>query len=159
PEQDWTTDEGNSRLSLEMQYGRLLLNAGPKGSDVALRIGGHDREFRLESSASLAVEVHRVFLPGTDYSQQAAPVEVNWYLTSGSVEWGSAGNVGTIRAPAAWKSVNEVDEPSRAVAEFPNWLDREPMTDLERRARDRFAEDIPIGQPVGLRLEELNSAA
>lgn len=159
PEQAPSADEGGARLSLEMQYGRMLLNAGPKGSDLALRIGGHNREFRLENSASLAVEVHRVFVPGTDYTQQAAPVEVNWYLTSGTLEWGSEGNVETIRAPAAWTSVNEVDEPARAVVEFPNWLDREPMTDLERRARDRFAEDIPIGQPVGLRLEELNSAA
>ena len=159
PEQASALGETSSQLLLEMKYGRLLLNAGPKGSDLILRIGGRDREFRLDSAASLAVEVHRIFVPGTDYTEQDAPVEVNWYLTSGSVEWGPAGSTETVRAPAAWTSVNEVDEPSEAVVDLPNWIDREPMTDLERRARDRFAEDIPIGQPVGLRLEELNSEA
>jgi hypothetical protein len=103
------------------------------------------------------VEVHRIFVPGTDYSQQVAPYEVNWYLTSGSVQWNRGGEKETFKAPAAWRSLNGEDEQSEAVAEFPNWIDREPMSDLERRARDRFAEDLPVGQPVGLRLEEINA--
>ena len=151
PEQD---DE-DGKLA-EMSYGRLLLNAGLKGSDVSLKIGDNTHKFHLDNSASLAVEVHRIFVPGTDYSQQIAPFEVNWYLTSGSVQWNGANGKETIKAPAAWKSLNGDDEDSQAVAEFPNWIDREPMSELERRARDRFAEDLPVGQPVGLRLEELN---
>jgi hypothetical protein len=152
PEQD-----DNAKLVLEMSYGRLLLNAGLKGSDVSIKIGETTREFRLDNSASLAVEVYRIFVPGTDYAQQVAPYEVNWYLTSGSVQWNLGGDKETIRAPAAWRSLNGKDEPSEAVAEFPNWIDREPMTELERRARDHFAEDLPVGQPVGLRLEEINA--
>jgi hypothetical protein len=153
PEQDGD----DAKLAIEMSYGRLLLNAGLKGSDVSMKIGEATREFRLDNSASLAVEVRRIFVPGTDYSQQVAPFEVIWHLTSGSVQWNAAGEKETIKAPASWSSLNGTDEPAAAVAEFPNWIDREPMTELERRARDRFAEDLPVGQPVGLRLEEINA--
>lgn len=151
--------DDDAKLVIDMSYGRLLLNAGLKGSNVSFKVGETTREFRLDNSASLAVEVHRIFVPGTDYSQQVAPYEVNWYLTSGSVQWNLTGDKETIKAPAAWVSLNGSDEPSAAVAEFPNWIDREPMSELERRARDRFAEDLPVGQPVGLRLEEINAEA
>jgi hypothetical protein len=153
-EQDGTDEE---RLSLEMAYGRLLLNAGLKGSQIALKIGGTERELHLDNSASLAIEARRVFVPGTDYEMQSAPVQIDWYLTSGSLEWqGADGAKEIIKAPAAWKSINNEDEAPQTVTELPNWIDREPMSDLERRARDRFAEDLPVGQPVGLRLQELN---
>jgi hypothetical protein len=155
PEQE----DDDEKLAIEMSYGRLLLNAGMKGSDVSLKIGETTHEFRLDNSASLAVEVHRIFVPGTDYSHQVAPYEVNWYLTSGNVRWNLDGDKETIKAPAVWRSLNGEDEPAETLAEFPNWIDREPMSDLERRARDRFAEDLPVGQPVGLRLEEINAEA
>jgi hypothetical protein len=154
PEQDMDDD---SRLSLEMAYGRLLLNAGLKGSQIALKIGDTERELHLDNSASLAIEARRVFVPGTDYEMQSAPVQIDWYLTSGSLEWqGADGAKEIIKAPAAWKSINNEDEAPQTVTELPNWIDREPMSELERRARDRFAEDLPVGQPVGLRLQELN---
>jgi hypothetical protein len=154
PEQDMDDD---SRLALEMAYGRLLLNAGLKGSNISIKIGDTERELHLDNSASLAIEARRVFVPGTDYEMQSAPVQIDWYLTSGSLEWeGADGTKEVIKAPAAWKSVNNEDGAPETVTELPNWIDREPMSDLERRARDRFAEDLPVGQPVGLRLQELN---
>jgi hypothetical protein len=154
PEQDMADD---AQLSLEMAYGRLLLNAGLKGSQIALKIGDTERELHLDNSASLAIEARRVFVPGTDYEMQSAPVQIDWYLTSGSLEWqGADGTKEIIKAPAAWKSVNNEDEAAETVTELPTWIDREPMSELERRARDRFAEDLPVGQPVGLRLQELN---
>jgi hypothetical protein len=154
PEQDMDDD---SRLALEMEYGRLLLNAGLKGSNISIKIGDTERELHLDSSAGLAIEARRVFVPGTDYEMQSAPVQIDWYLTSGSLEWeGADGTKEVIKAPAAWHSVNNEDGAPETVTELPNWIDREPMSDLERRARDRFAEDLPVGQPVGLRLQELN---
>lgn len=154
PEQEKDDD---ARLELEMAYGRLLLNAGLKGSNIALKIGDTERELHLDNSAGLAIETRRVFVPGTDYEIQSAPVQIDWYLTSGSLEWqGADGTKEVIKAPAAWKSVNNEDSVPETVTELPNWIDREPMSELERRARDRFAEDLPVGQPVGLRLQELN---
>jgi hypothetical protein len=154
PEQQKDDD---ARLELEMEYGRLLLNAGLKGSNIAIKIGDTERELHLDSSAGLAIEARRVFVPGTDYEMQSAPVQIDWYLTSGSLEWeGADGTKEVIKAPAAWHSVNNEDGTPETVTELPNWIDREPMSDLERRARDRFAEDLPVGQPVGLRLQELN---
>ena len=144
-------------LALEMSYGKLLLNAGLKGSDVSLQVGNDLREFHLDSSASLAVDVHRVFVPGSDYGVDNAPVEADWYLTSGSVKWTDAsGATTTIRAPATWKTVNDFDEAPAPYLDLPRWVDREPLSDLERRARDRFTEELVIGLPVELRLQELN---
>jgi hypothetical protein len=154
PEQEMTDD---AQLSLEMAYGRLLLNAGLKGSQIALKIGDTERKLHLDNSASLAIEARRVFVPGTDYEMESAPVQIDWYLTSGSLEWqGVDGSKEVIKAPATWKSVDNEDEAAETVTELPTWIDREPMSELERRARDRFAEDLPVGQPVGLRLQELN---
>ncbi|QEG33305.1 hypothetical protein [Bythopirellula goksoeyrii] len=157
PEQDFNPKGDDQRLMLEMSYGKLLVNAGLKGSDISLKVGDDLREFHLDSSASLAVDVHRVFVPGSNYEVDIAPVEADWYLTSGSVEWtDSTGATETIRAPATWKTVNDVDESPTPILDLPRWIDREPMTDLERRARDRFAEELVIGRPVDLRLQELN---
>ncbi len=157
PEQDFSANGDNQRLELEMSYGKLLLNAGLKGSDMSLRVGNDLREFHLDSSASLAVDVHRMFVPGSNYEVDIAPVEANWYLTTGSVKWtDSTGATATIRAPATWDTVNGLDEAPLPILDLPRWIDREPMTDLERRARDRFAEELVIGRPVDFRLQELN---
>ncbi len=157
PEQGISSSGGEQKLEIEVNYGKLLINAGLKGSDISLQVGNELRDFHLDSSASLAVDVHRVFVPGSDYEVDNAPVEVNWYLTSGSVEWKDpTGTKSIIRAPATWKTVNDVDDDPAAVFDLPRWIDREPMTDLERRARDRFAEELVVGRPVELRLQELN---
>ncbi|TWU29504.1 hypothetical protein [Bythopirellula polymerisocia] len=155
PEQELSGDD--PVLALEMSYGRLLLNAGLKGADLSLQVGNDLREFHMDSSASLAVDVHRVFIPGSSYEVDNAPVEANWYLTSGNVNWSdSTGSTSTIRAPATWKTVNDLDEAPVPILDLPRWIDREPMTSLERRARDRFAEELVVGRPVELRLQELN---
>ena len=144
-------------LQIDMSYGKLMLNAGLKGCQLAIRVGEDLRECELQSSASLAVDVHRVFIPGSDYNVDIAPVEADWYLTTGSVEWkDAAGATATIRAPATWKTVNDVDDAPQPFIEPPRWIDREPLSDLERRARDRFAEELVAGRPVELRLQELN---
>ena len=154
PEQSTETATG---VTVALNYGGLLLNASPKGSDVTLKFGQDSRSFHLDGSSSLAVDVHRVFVPGADYEQNFAVVEVNWYLATGSIEWtDSTGTDQVIQGTTQWKTVNNVDEASQPIADLPSWIDREPMTELERRARDSFDEDLAVGRPVGIRLRELN---
>ena len=139
-------------LELEVVYGRLLLVAGLKGSRVALRIGEERHEWQLNGSASLAVEVRRLFVPGTDYETQSSPIEVTWYLTSGSVtRLGVDGPEQTLEGSVTWKRVAGIDESVSAIAELPRWIDRDPATESERQ----MAEVLAAGKPVGITLLEL----
>jgi len=143
-------------LNLEVIYGRLLLNAGHNGSQIAMQIGDQLREFHLASSAGLAVDVHRIFVPGSDYENEAAAVEAVWYLTFGSVEWpAAAGGTQTIEAPAMWRTIDDIDEIPELIEVLPTWIDRESVTDVERIASADLAEELEVDQPVGLRLLEL----
>ncbi len=150
---------GDERADLELSivYGRMLLNAGLKGSHVALHVGEEVRHLRLGGSASLAIEVRRVFIPGSNNEQESSPVEATWYLTSGEIDWPAAvGDSLSIQAPATWNTVDGIDGLPQPFKQLPEWIDREPLTDLQRRARDTLAEELAPGEPVGLRLLELN---
>jgi len=156
PVEKFDVSANNAELNLEIVYGRMLLNAGLNGSQVAIQVGDQLREFRLASSASLAVEVDRVFVPGSDYENEAAPIKAAWYLTSGSVEWPTAaGGTQTIQTPATWKTIDGVDEIPELIEELPAWIDREPVTNVERIARGDLAMELVAGQSVGIRLLEL----
>ncbi|MCH2113530.1 MAG: hypothetical protein MK171_01275 [Pirellulales bacterium] len=155
PSGDRSLGESSDEIDLIVDYGRLLLNAGLKGNRLAIHIGDQVRHFRLKSSASLAVEVRRVFVPGSDLEGRA-PVEAVWCLTSGTLVWPSAaGEEQTIQAPARWKTADGIDDLPENIAELPIWIDREPMTDSERRARATLADELAAGKPVSLRLREL----
>ncbi|NOY28772.1 MAG: hypothetical protein GXP28_00935 [Planctomycetes bacterium] len=144
-------------LELALDYGRVLLNAGLKGSRVVLQVGDEVRRLQLAGSASLAVEVQRIFVPGSNNEQESSPVEATWYLTSGTVDWlVEAGEPQTREAPAMWTTVGGVDDLPQPIEELPAWIDRELMTDLQRRARNTLAEELVPGEPVGIRLLELN---
>lgn len=146
----------DAELDLEIVFGRLLLNAGLKGSRVAIEAGEQLREFSMASSASLAIEVDRVFVPGSDYENEAAPIKATWYLTSGSIEWPTAaGGTQMVQAPAMWRTVDGIDEIPELLEELPAWIDREPVTDVERIARGDLAKELVVGDPVSIRLLEL----
>ena len=145
-----------AELNLEMVNGRMLLNAGLNGSQVTMKVGDQLREFRLSGSASLAVDVEHVFVPGSDYENEAAPVRATWYLTSGAVEWPTAaGGQQSIEPQSMWRTIDGIDEIPELIDELPAWIDREPMTDMERRARDDVARELKSGEPVEIRLLEL----
>ena len=156
PLENFEASTSTSDLNLEVVFGRLMLNAGIRGSRVAMQIGEQFREFRMSSSSELAVDVRRIFVPGSDYENASAPVEAVWYLTSGSVEWPApAGGTQTVEAPAVWKMIDGVDEIPELIEELPTWIDREAVTDVERIARDDLAGELEADQPVELRLLEL----
>ena len=121
-----------------------------------MQVADQLREFRLADSASLAVDVQRIFVAGNNYENQAAPIKATWYLTSGSVEWPTAsGGTQTIQAPAMWQTLDGIDEIPERIDELPGWIDHDLVTDVERRARGNLAEELDDGQPVRIRLLEL----
>ena len=150
------TSPNDSTAGVEVQFGRILVNAGLNGGQVKLVIGGEERLIELGGSAGLAVEVRPVFIPGSDFEREQSPIEVNWYLTSGSVEWpGQAGGTRTIEAPSTWQTLDGIDELPEQIEELPAWIDREQLTGTERRARDTLVEQLATGETVGLTLQEL----
>ena len=156
PVEQFDTRAADTELNLEMIYGRLMLNAGLKGSQVAMQVGDQLREFHMAGSASLAVEVQRVFVPGTDYEKETAPIIATWYLTSGSVEWPTAsGGIQTIKTPAIWKTIDGIDEIPELLQELPAWIDRDQLTGTERSASEDIAKELDADRPVGIRLLEL----
>jgi len=110
----------------------------------------------MGSSASLAVEVNRVFIPGTDYENEAAAVKAIWYLAEGNLEWPTAaGGTQTVKAPAMWQTIDGIDEIPAGIEKLPAWIGDEPMTDMQRSAREDLAKELEADQPVGIRLLEL----
>ena len=159
PEQELSADSDEPHLVLEMSYGRLLLNADAGSCRVTLHINGMAHEFHLDKSASLAVEVHRLFVPGMDYEKESAAVEVNWYLANGTAQWtSSSAGPQVIQAPSGWKSVNGEDTTPESLASLPTWIENEQLIPLERTARDVLNNQLVAGQPVELRIQELSDS-
>ncbi len=157
PREEDAVVNGEVDLKLDVTYGEVLLNADLDGSRIAFFAGDVERRFRLAGSASLAIEVHRVFVLGSDNERQMAPVEVTWYLTSGSIDLqDDSGEIQTVEAPVTWKTVGDIDDLPQMMEEFPRWIDREPMTDMQRRAHEEFERELEWGAPVRLRLLELS---
>ena len=156
PVEPFESSTSDAPLNLEIVYGRALFNSGLEGSKISVMVEGQLREFQLEGSSSLAVDVERMFVPGNDYENQAAPTIATWYLTSGTVQWPTAtGGTQTIRGEMIWRTIDGVDEIPEPVAQLPEWIGREPMTDMERSARDDLSKELRENQPVEIRLREL----
>jgi hypothetical protein len=150
------TGEAGADITVQIPFGRVLLNSGLSGNRIELSLVDQTRVIQLGPSSSLAVEVRRVFVPAPLDRRQPAPTEIYWYLTSGTAKWGDAG---AADAPATWTTVDGADSQPVAIEEQPEWLDSEPISDLERRARDRVAEALVPGEEVNIRLLELSDPA
>lgn len=144
-----------AEFGLSIPYGQVVLNSGLNGNRIELSLVDQERMVQMGPSSSLAVEVRRVFVPGQAASREPAPVEATWYLTSGSVEW----NGEKVEAPATWTTVDGADSAPATIDDLPHWVDREPVTDSERNARDAVAEALVAGDPVNVRLLELSDPA
>jgi hypothetical protein len=146
-------------VALELPYGRVIFNSGGNGNRVTLVMGDQTRVIKLAKTSSLAVEVRRAFVPGGDPTKNAAPMEISWYLTTGKAEWGdgASGDAESHSAegPATWATVDGADQPPRTIDQLPAWIDKEPITDVDARARDAVSETLVASQPVNVPLLEL----
>jgi hypothetical protein len=154
-------EAGHDDLWLEMIYGRMLFNASLNGSGVVLKVGDLVCWLQMGGSAGLAVEVNRQFVPGRDAEEEPAPIVATWYLTSGTLQMSiiggdDPGQEQTIQSPATWSFVDGVVGLPQLIGELPAWIDREPVMQTERRALTVLDDELVPGEPVGIRLLELN---
>jgi|GEM_PF-1213093 len=152
---------GQDNLALEIVYGRILINAGLNGSGVVLKAGDLVCWLQMGGSAGLAVEVSRQFVPGRDTETEPAPILATWYLTSGKLQFSvldgaSPGPAHTIQSPAMWSYAHGVMGAPQLIDELPAWIDREPVTQTERRALTVLDDELVPDKQVGIRLLELN---
>jgi hypothetical protein len=149
---------GAEDVRVELLYGRVILNSGVNGNQIALYAGDQIRQIKLGPSSSLAVEARRIFVPGSNPDQDVPPLEINWYLTSGSADWGDSTDAAAAHSaegPAFWTTIDGVDVAPQAIDELPEWIDKEPISNIEADARDAIAEKLKAGQPVNVALLEL----
>ncbi|MEM9660179.1 MAG: hypothetical protein AAF961_17580, partial [Planctomycetota bacterium] len=153
---DMADSTSDVQFGLELSHGQLLLNSGLNGNRIEL-VGGDDvRTIELGPSSSLAVDVNRVYVPGSDPEVEIAPTEITWYLTTGSVEFADGSQTQEIEAPASWRTDRGQDSPPQAVESLPEWIGREPVDALQRNARRRIAEALTPGEPVAIPLLEFS---
>jgi hypothetical protein len=146
---------GEGQLGLQIPYGRVVLNSGLNGNRLELSLVDQDRVVQLGESSSLAIEVKRIFEPGGAITapREPAPTVVTWYLTSGTASWGDDKSA---EGPATWTTIGGEDTAPAAIDAIPEWVDREPISDNQRRARERVAEALVPGEPVNTPLLELS---
>jgi len=145
-----------SGINITIPYGRLIINSGLNGNRIRLTTGDHARELDLGPSSNLAVEVVREFVPGADPEREPAPIEVSWYLTIGTATPVDGLEGSEVEGPAMWRTIDGEDQPPQAINELPEWIDREPISDSQRRALAPVSEALAAGSPVSLRLAELS---
>ncbi|QDT01437.1 hypothetical protein [Adhaeretor mobilis] len=143
-------DSDATDVALDLVYGRLLLVSGLEGNQIALTTGNETRVLDLGPSTTLAVESRRLFVPGSDL-ESLGPLELSWYLTGGSVKWDGREATGD----GTWSTLQGVDSAVKPMEDFPEWVDEEPVTALERRAAEIVADALTPAQPVNIRLLEL----
>jgi hypothetical protein len=142
-----------AEFGLHIPFGQVVLNSGLNGNRVELSLVDQTRVVELGPSSSLAIEVRRMFEPGSSGKREPAPAAVSWYLTTGTAKWGETGSA---EAPATWTTIAGQDSAPEAIETLPEWVDREPITSLERSARERVSEALTPGEPVNTRLLELS---
>jgi hypothetical protein len=150
---------GTADSGLEIVYGRVVLNSGLNGNRIAVTVGDQTRVFKLAPSSTLAVEVARSFVRGSDPATEPAPMTVTWYLRSGKAEWNDGSSDLTAEGAATWATLDGVDQPPQALKDLPAWIDGDPISNVEAGARDAIAASLPPGEPVNLALLELTSPA
>ncbi|MCA9260244.1 MAG: hypothetical protein KDA61_13630, partial [Planctomycetales bacterium] len=138
-------------LSLALHFGRLIVHSGLDGNRTLIQVDGTPHELKLGPSSSLAVEVDNLFVPGA--GRAPAPLQITWMLNSGTAA--VADNV-ELTAPQTWQTVNGVDGQPAPAEDIPAWIDGQEMTLLEIDTKRDVADALVPGQPVVVRLLELN---
>jgi hypothetical protein len=143
-----------AEFGIHVPYGQVIINSGLSGNRIELSLVDQDRVVQLDPSSSLAIDVDRIFEPGQTTKREPAPAIVTWFLTSGKVAWGDGK---TAAAPATWVTAHGEDTTPATVEKLPEWVQRETLTDNERRARERVAEMIVPGQAAEKAILEISN--
>jgi hypothetical protein len=148
--------------AVEVVYGRLiLLNTSMAESTVRLKLGPTVGDARLARNATLAVEVDRQYVPGSDPREAPSPVAVRLFAPEGGVRWQDAGGEKTADASSRWTIEGGAMSEMAADASPPEWIDHEPggTTSEQRFGAPVVESTLVSNRPVDIQLLELFQAS
>ncbi|HMO84392.1 MAG TPA: hypothetical protein PKC18_05650, partial [Lacipirellulaceae bacterium] len=145
-----------ANFGLAIPFGRVVLHAGPSGQRVALIVGDQTRMVTLGGASSLAIDVRRLFVPGHDAEREPYPLAATFYLTSGSAEWNDGVQDRSAAGQATWALADSGDGDPTDIGDLPAWISAEPLTGIDRAARDAVYRALAPGEPVSVPLLELS---
>jgi hypothetical protein len=125
---------------IDVLYGRvILINTSNETNQVRLKLGPHVGEAQLEQNATLAIEVERAYVAGSDPRKAPSPTVVRMFAPEGGVVWADpTGEVASAKASrwtlAAGAPAQLVDDPAP-----PAWIDQETT---EHASEQRFGAPV-----------------
>lgn len=137
-------------LGIRVFYGRVVLRPLAKaGTQLQLTFGDHVGILKFaESDSTVALDVHRIHMPGMNPETEPLRVMADMYGTIDDVTWTEIID-GKPSEPITLKPRNRLSFDFQMVAEpvsakeLPAWIVAEPINDLDRRASAVIAEALP----------------
>jgi cytoskeletal protein RodZ len=142
---------------VRLSSGRLLvLTVAKPGAKIHLRAGDYAGTVEFgKDEAVLAVEVTQRLPEGADPEQEAAPVSVDLYLTSGQAKWtDQRGRSDTLRGRVR-RSLDNPKREQQAAEELPVWVEGSDLNPTEKRASSELEPFLRADKPVAAPLTEL----
>ncbi len=152
--------EGGSTAKpvFEFRFGRLTLaTVAQADSSLGLRWGNqHEATLTLgDMDTTLAIELQRHRLPGTDPEQTPAHQVLQVYVTNGSAQWQAEDGL-AIQITAGQRLTMVDDQPAqlREAGEFPDWIDGSDARPRDPVAAQEISRRLVPERPVTLVLQE-----
>ena len=142
---------------IEIAYGRLVVrNADRDENRLILVIDNQRHVVQFEGSgATVAVQLVRETVAGADPTQAVAPVQVDWYVTKGRIQWQVGDTSLAGEAPARWvwsdAAMHELEQDSPA----PAWIDPQDLGGIDQRASSDLDNELSAKRPAPVVLQEL----
>ncbi|QDU54249.1 hypothetical protein [Aeoliella mucimassa] len=134
---------------IAVTYGRfLLLNTGMEPVEVELMIGDESKKVVMESTAVLALDVDRPFIPGADVENSLGAFHAMLYAPTGNLTWGTL----PVATASQWEWH---DAAPVALTDDAGWLEGKSLDYLEKNVSSSFEEQLDTERPARIQLLEL----
>ncbi len=147
---------------IRVLYGRVvLMPLGKVGSRMRLAFGERSGTITFTNAETVvALDVHRLRVPGTNPETGPARIVADLYVTTGGITWEESAG-GTAAQPIALApqqrlnfDANLTSAPTDA-RELPPWIEGSTISPLDRRASVAIAEALPTDRLTRVSLMEL----
>jgi hypothetical protein len=139
----------------------ILLTFGKPGAQIKLWSGIRQGFVTFaDPDSTLAVEVIRTRVDGSNPEKEPATTAVNLYSTAGATAWSDEMHVQPqpLQAPSRMSFAATIESPAvePATAEdFPAWIKTDERSAMEKRASVAVEETLEADRPISLGLKEL----
>ncbi|HEY5314919.1 MAG TPA: hypothetical protein VIK18_20465 [Pirellulales bacterium] len=139
----------------------ILLTFGKPGAQIKLWSGIRQGSVTFaDPDSTLAVEVVRTRIDGSNPEKEPATIAVNLYSTAGSTSWSDEMHVQPLplQSPSRMSFAAAIESPSAEPAtpdDFPAWIKTDERPAMEKRASTAVEETLEADRPISLGLKEL----